>query len=314
MPADVTRRTFSKTLATCLGAAAVAGLPGAAAERRLRIGHTCITWGTFPNAPATLEPAVTDIASLGFSGFETFPQALDDWDRRGELAGLLERHRLPLISGYIFPNVLDPAERKNTLAEVVRLAALVKKYGGSFVVIQAHSSVRNVPNYDFREHRANIVASLNEYAKAIADLGLGAGLHQHTGTAVDTQDQVYAVMEAVDTRYMKFAPDVGQLQKAGADAAKVVHDFREITVHMHLKDWKGWEHFAGYCPLGEGKVDIQAILNTMEAANPAANIMVELDPSRDAPYAPLETAKISRKYLESLGYVFPMSARRSASR
>ena len=57
------------------------------------------------------------------------------------------------------------------------------------------------------------------------DLGLGAGLHQHTGTAVESRDETYAVMEAVDTRYLKFAPDVGQLQKGGADAAKVVKDF-----------------------------------------------------------------------------------------
>lgn len=210
--------------------------------------------------------------------------------------------------------MLDPGERKGTVAEIVRLGALVKKYGGNYIVIQAHNSVRNVPSYDFQEHRASIVASLNEYGKAISDLGLGVGLHQHTGTAVDTQDQVYAVMEAVDTRYMKFAPDVGQLQKAGADAAKVVHDFREITTHMHLKDWSGWEHFAGYCPLGEGKVDIQAILNTMEEANPGANIMVELDPSRNAPYTPLQTAEIARKYLENLGYTFRTPAKVGASR
>jgi len=304
MPAEVTRRTFSRAVVACLGAAAAGALPAAAQARRLTIGHTCITWGTFPNASNTLEPAMTDIASLGFAGFETFPQVLADLDARGELSGLLEKYKLPLIAGYVFPNVLDPGERKNALAEIVRLGTVVKKYGGRYLVIQAHNSVRKIPNYDFKEHRANIVASLNEYGKAVTDLGLGVGLHQHTGTAVDTEDQVYAVMEAVNTRYMKFAPDVGQLQKAGANAAKIVHDFREITTHMHLKDWSGWEHFGGYCPLGEGKVDIQAILGTMESANPTANIMVELDPSRKAPYTPLETAQISRKYLEKLGYTF----------
>jgi inosose dehydratase len=196
----------------------------------------------------------------------------------------------------------------------VRLGTTVKKYGGAYLVIQAHGSVRNIPNYDFEEHRANIVVSLNEYGKAVTDLGLGVGLHQHTNTAVDTQDQVYAVMEAVDTRYMKFAPDVGQLQKAGADAAKIVHDFREITTHMHLKDWSGWEHFAGYCPLGMGKVDIERILNTMEEANPQANIMIELDPSRNAPYTAVESAEISRKYLEKLGYTFTTPVTTEASR
>jgi hypothetical protein len=34
--------------------------------------------------------------------------------------------------------------------------------------------------------------------------------------------------------------------------------------------------------------------------------MIELDPSKNAPCTPLETAQISRKYLETLGYTFPM--------
>ena len=141
------------------------------------------------------------------------------------------------------------------------------------------------------------------------DLGLGAGLHQHTGTAVESRDETYAVMEAVDTRYLKFAPDVGQLQKGGADAAKVVKDFLPITVHMHLKDYKGWEHFAGYCPLGEGKVDLKAILDMVEGANPGANIMHELDGSAGAPYTPLQTAQTGKAYLQKLGYTFRDSSR-----
>ena len=118
----------------------------------------------------------------------------------------------------------------------------------------------------------------------MADLGVGSGLHQHTGTPVETRDEVYAVMESVDTRVFKFAPDVGQLQKGGADAAKVVKDFASITVHMHLKDFVNGPHMGGYCPLGIGMVDLKAILETMEQANPKANIMHELDGSRNMPY------------------------------
>ena len=114
------------------------------------------------------------------------------------------------------------------------------------------------------------MSGLNEHGKALNDLGLQAGLHQHTGSAVDLRDEVYAVMESVDTRVMKFAPDVGQLQKAGADAAKVVADFLPIVVHMHLKDYSGGPHFAGYCPLGQGKVDLAQILRLMNDAHPDA--------------------------------------------
>jgi PQQ-like domain len=49
----------------------------------------------------------------------------------------------------------------------------------------------------------NIVTILHEFHKAITDIGLIAALHQHTGTAVETRDETYATMEAVDRRYVK---------------------------------------------------------------------------------------------------------------
>jgi len=73
---------------------------------------------------------------------------------------------------------------------------------------------------------------------------------------------------------------------------------------MHLKDYKGWEHFQGYCPLGEGKVDLKGILDTMEEANPKAGIMHELDGSANQPYTARETAERSKAYLQKLGYEF----------
>ena len=134
----------------------------------------------------------------------------------------------------------------------------------------------------------------------MADLGV-AGLHQRTGLWSNARE-VYAVMESVDTRVF-FAPDVGQLQKGGADAAKVVKDFGAITVHMHLKDFVNGPHMGGYCPLGIGTVDLKAILETMEQANPKANIMHELDGSRNMPYTARQTAEISKWYLQKLGYM-----------
>ena len=111
-------------------------------------------------------------------------------------------------------------------------------------------------------------------------------------------------MESANTKYLKFAPDVGQLQKGGADAAKVVKDFLPLVRHMHLKDYAGGEHFAGYCPLGMGKVDIPAILDMVESVSEQPNVMVELDPSSKQPMTPLETAQTSKAYLQKLGYKF----------
>jgi inosose dehydratase len=298
------RRAFAKTVLAGLGVAAVPHWPSrvAAQSRKLQIGCTALIWGALPRTPENLEPAVRDMAGLGFHKFETFAAIFEDWDKKGSLADLLARHAIPVVSVYATMQVIDPAVRKDELAKLKGWATVLKKYGGRFVVLAPNGLKRE--GYNFQEHRANIVSALNEYAMAVNDLGLGAGLHQHTGTAVETRDETYAIMEAANTKYLKFAPDVGQLQKGGSDAAKVVKDFLPITAHMHLKDWVGGEHFAGYCPLGQGKVDLKAILDMMEASNANANIMVELDGSPKQPYTPLETAQISKAYLEKIGYKF----------
>ena len=294
------RRNFAKTIAAGFGAAAFPSLVSAQ-SRKLRIGCTALIWGAVPRTPENLRTAVRDMASLGFHGFETFASIVNDWDAKGTLGPLIEEYRIPLISGYATVQLTNTSTRKDDVAQLIQWGKAVRKHGGRFMV--PPNGVKRT-EFTFSEHKADIVASLNEYATAMNDVGLGAGLHQHTGTAVETRDETYAVMEAVDTRHCKFAPDVGQLQKGGADAARVVKDFLPITVHMHLKDYKGWEHFAGYCPLGEGTVDLTAILDMVEGANPSANIMHELDGSANAPYPPLRTAQIGKAYLQKLGYTF----------
>jgi inosose dehydratase len=295
MSASLNRRTFAKSFAFGLGA--VSQMHLAAQSRRLKIGHTGITWGR-----SGIEQAIQDIAGLGYHGFETFGNVLESWEAQGGLGRLLDEHKLQLIAGYCGCNLMDPALRKDEIAKMVGWGKLIKKYGGNISVIGPNSVKRE--EYDFSAHKANIVTGLNETAKALTDIGLVAVLHQHTGTCVETREETYAVMEAVDTRYVNFGPDVGQLAKGGADPVRVVKDFLPLVHHMHLKDFSGGEHFIGYSPLGQGKVDIAAILDLMETANPEGMVMVELDSGRDMPMTPLETAQISKACLEKLGYTF----------
>jgi inosose dehydratase len=297
------RREFTKTVLAGLGAAALPAL-GSAQTRKVRIGCTALVWDALPRTPENLEVALKEMSALGFHKAETFAAIVEDWDRKGTLGELLARHRIPLVSAYATVQLTDPSKRKENLAQLIAWGKILKRHGGTFMVLAPNGVGANREGYTFEEHKANIVASLNEYAGAMNDLGLGAGLHQHTNTAVETRDETYAVMEAVNSKVCKFAPDVGQLQKGGADAAKVVKDFLSITVHMHLKDWVGGEHMAGYCPLGQGKVDLKAILDMVEQSNPDTNVMHELDGSPKMPYTPYETAQISKTYLQKLGYTF----------
>jgi inosose dehydratase len=301
---QIDRREFCQTLALGLAGSALAGRAAleAAAPPRLKIGCTGLIWGATPKTPENLTQAVTDMHSLGFHCFETWGSVMQAMDEKGALQDLLAKNPIPFRSAFMGVNVHDPSKLKESIAQVIAWGKVTRKYGGTFAVVNAGGVDRK--NFDFAAAKANIVSGLNEHGKALQDLGLDAGLHQHTGSAVDTRDEVYAVMQAVDPRHMKFAPDVGQLQKAGADAAQVIQDFLPIVVHMHLKDYSGGEHFVGYCPLGQGKVDLVRILTMMNESQPKADVMVELDGSPNQPYTPRQTAEISKAFLQKQGYQF----------
>src|SRR5215207_4523951 len=293
----ITRRTFTSSLALAAAAAAVpAGALRAFAGKRLKVGHTGITWGF---KPTDAEQAIADVGSLGFAGYESFGNVLEYWDKQGGLKTLLDAAQVPLRSAYCPVNLMDPALRKDEIEKLLGWGRLIKKCGGSVAVIGPNNVKR--PDYVFAEHKTHIVEALNDMCRALDDIGVVGVLHQHTGTSVETRDETYAVMEAVNTRYVKFGPDVGQLQKGGSDPVKVLKDFLPTVRHVHMKDYDGGEHYLGYTPLGLGKVDIAGLCDLLESSGNDLMIMAELDPSKGQPHTPLDGARINKEALQKLG-------------
>src|SRR5260370_22540222 len=171
MNATLNRRDFSKALALGLCASTRALL--AAEPRKIKIGYTCLIWNVLPRTPENLEGALKDVSSLGFYKFETFAEVLESWDQKGELGKLIGRYKVPLTSGYLTTNVTEPAKRKENLDMVTRLAKLIKKHNGTFMVLAANGVKRS--EYHFQENRQNIIASLNDYATAAHGARLRAG-------------------------------------------------------------------------------------------------------------------------------------------
>lgn len=300
MKATLNRRMFLSTMAMSLVATGLHKALAATKSRTVKIGHTGITWQN-----DEIAQAVNDVAVLGFYGFETFGDVLENWESRGGLGRVLEEHHLPLISGYCVVNLTEASQRKDTLQKVTNQAQIIRKYGGKVAVIGPNSVRRE--SYSFAAYKSNIVSMLNDTAKAVTDIGLTPALHQHTGTCVETRDETYAVLDAVDTKYVKFGPDIGQLTKGGADAVQVVKDYLPLIQHMHLKDYNGVDpNLAGYCPLGQGKVNIPAILDLMEGKKINGMIMLELDNNGNnlTHTPPKQLAAISKKYLETIGVKF----------
>ena len=297
MNSTVSRRTFLTRTVT--GAAAIAAMPEtlfASPFSNIPIGYTGITWSN-----STIDDAIGTVAKLGFYGFETFGDVLVQWESKGGLEPVLRENHIPLISGYCTLNLTDATKRQETIDKAISWAKLIKKTGGRIFVLGPNPVPRDT--YNFAEHKANIVATLNEASKAVVDQGLTPVLHQHTGTCVETRDETYATLDAIDHTTLKFGPDVGQLTKGGSDAVQVVKDYLPLVQHMHLKDYDGKDpNMAYYCPLGQGKVDVPAILSLMAGRKISGMVMVELDNDpRKSSTPPSELAAASQAYLKKIG-------------
>ena len=301
------RREFVK-LAGMAGAAALIN-PGFAFEeakkRRFKIGSTFILWGYGAD---NLEPALNDMAALGYHAFETFGGVIEEWEtRRGGFGQVVQKHGVPIISAFCATDVLDPAKTKDEREKLVRWTKMLKANGGK--LIEYCAGGKRTKDFNYKDYAKNMIDSMNEYAKAVTDEGLVCALHPHTGTPVETEEEIYYVMNNLDTSYMKFGPDVGQIQKGGGDPVKICNDFMSLIEHVHLKDYAGGETgYLGYSPLGKGKVRIADILKMLEKRRDhmTGMIMFELDYQADGkpPYSNYEAAKISRDFLAKLNYKF----------
>jgi len=296
----MTRRTFAGSLAASAVAAATPKSLFAARKRNIHIGHTGITW-----VNSDVDQAIQDVGKQGFYGFETFGQVLVSEEPKGGLGRILDANHLPLISAYCTLNLTDPSKRKDQMALAATWAGLIKKYNGRIFVLGPNQVDRRT--YKYEDHKANIISTLNEAAKVVTDHGITPVLHPHTGTCIIDGNETYTTLATVDTRYLKFGPDVGQLTKGGENALQVVKDHLALVEHMHLKDYNGKDpHLLGYCPLGQGEVNIPGILDLMEGRKIKGMVMVELDndPRDPSPIPPIKLVEESKAYLEKIGVKF----------
>jgi inosose dehydratase len=296
---EMSRRAFigtvaSTAIASCLGKAH-------AGARKLKIGHTGITWGY---APQNAEAAIRDIAAAGYQHFESFGSVLAWWESRGGLKTILDQHGVALRSAYCPFELTDSTKRNENVANASRWGRLIRAAGGTIAVVGPNSVKR--PGFSMGESRAQVVSALNDIGRALNDAGVIPALHPHSGSCVQSRDDVDQVMGHVNLDLMKLAPDVGELTACGADPLPILKNYLPVIHHVHLKDYSvDAQTHDGYCPLGEGHVDIGGAIDVVEETKNDVMMMVELNPDANGRGpSPLETARTSRRFLEKAGYTF----------
>ncbi|NLV73921.1 MAG: TIM barrel protein [Chloroflexi bacterium] len=262
---------------------------------KFKIGHTGITWG-FSND--ITEQAIKDTAELGYNAYETFGSVVQDFEREpGGFTALLKKYDIPLSAAYCYSTFFDPADAKEDIERVLGWIRASAKVGAEAIVLQGGK--RGQLPYPYFKEMGEI---FNLFGRTAKELGMTTSIHPHTGTIIETDEEIDAILAAVDPDLVGFAPDTGQITAAGSDCVRVLRAYKDRIKHVHLKDWGGGKEtgYAGYERIGYGVIDMAGVFEVLEEINYSGWVMVELDGTPKATRPPRQAAADSQAYLEKL--------------
>jgi inosose dehydratase len=281
-----------------------------------RIAAAPISWGVC-EAPdwgyeMPAERVLSEMRSLGVRATELGPTGYLGEDP-GQVRELLDRHGLRLVGGFL-PVVLhvDGADLAEAEAAIRALADV-----GAQVVVLAARSVdgsyeRRVP-LDDGEWRT-LLGNLERVRDLAGQHGLAASLHPHAGTAIEGRE---AVLRLLDSSDVPLCLDTGHLLIGGTEPLELVRSAADRVAHVHLKDVRASLARTAlddsyvravrqglYTPLGDGELDIAAVVAALEAVGYQGWYVLEQDCALDAapPAAagPVEDVRRSIEFLAKL--------------
>jgi inosose dehydratase len=289
MTESLTRRELFHRFGTAALAAPL--LRRVLSSQDIRLGYASITWD------GRDQEAIADIAALGFRGIQLRSNVMTRYESRpAALRELLDRHGLSLVAFSSGNLGVDPATERDQLDRHTRHADFVRQVsgGGAFLqIVDERPRDRAVRAADY----ARLGRLLTELGKRTADLGIPLGYHHHMGSIGERPEEIRAVLDATDPRFVKLALDTAHFHQGGGDPAQAVREYADRLLYLHIKDLDGPPY--RFVELGRGKVNFQRVFGALSDVKFNGWAIVELDRVPEPTRSPKESASISKHYLES---------------
>ncbi|HVW89020.1 MAG TPA: sugar phosphate isomerase/epimerase [Gaiellaceae bacterium] len=251
-------------------------------ERSKRLASAPVTWGVWERTtdrddliPA--ERLLRAVADLGFTGIELGPPHYLSPEQ-------LEAAGLDLVGGFAPLHLTDPeAFRQDLVDWVDPIADVLAATGarGPIVLADAETPDRVAAAGRTEEQRRTALRGdalkralelVQEAAERCRAKGVGAVFHHHTATHFESPDEIRSFVEGTD---VPLCFDTGHCAVGGGDPLELARELASHIGHLHLKDVdprlldrvrtgaipveQAWGEGL-FCPMGEGMVDVGAVL------------------------------------------------------
>jgi len=263
-----------------------------------RVAGAPISWGVceVPGWGFQLDPhtVLDQMRELGLAATEFGPVGFlqDDPSARAEQLG---GYGLSAVGGFLPVLLHDPDH--DPMPEVDAFIDGCLACGAGVVVLAAFTGV---DGYDDRpvldeDGWSVLLRNLDRISDHAASRGVVASLHPHVGTMVETGQETERVLSGSK---VGLCIDTGHLVVGGGDPVAITAAQPNRVVHVHLKDVDSGlaeKVIAGelafgdavragiFRPLGQGDVDIAAMVRTLEDAGYQGWYVLEQDVMLDGP-------------------------------
>lgn len=266
-----------------------------------RVAAAPISWGVCEvpgwGHQLTPERVLREMSELGLGATEFGPDGFLP-DAPADKAAVLASHGMKAVGGFV-PVVLhdpshDPVPEVRTALEGFTAA------GAGTLVLAAATGL---DGYDARPELdafgwKTLLSNLDRLAELAASVGITGSLHPHVGTMVEGPGEVDRVL---DGSAIGLCLDTGHLLVGGTDPVALARRAATRVVHVHLKDvepdaasavrdgratytWAVANSM--YRPLGQGGIDLSALIGALEGAGYGGWYVMEQDAVLNAEPAP----------------------------
>jgi inosose dehydratase len=287
-------------------------------RQEARIAGAPISWGLCEvpgwGYQLSVQRVLAEMRSLGLSATEFGPPGFladDPVERADQLRGF----ELSAVGGFLVALLHDAAH--DPVPQVDAFFDQCVAVGATVAVLAAHTGAEG---YDVRPSLDDsswqtLLQNLDRIQELAERRNLTATLHPHMGTMIQDAAEVERVMGGST---IGLCVDTGHLAAAGADPVAITAAWSSRVTHVHLKDvdstlaqrvQRGEVPFGEavrlgmFRPLGQGDVDIAAMVATLEAAAYDGWYVLEQDVKLSAEPAgegPITDVRASLNYLVSL--------------
>jgi inosose dehydratase len=284
---------------------------------RHKIAGAPISWGVCEvpgwGHQMPRDRVLSEMKQVGFSACEFGPLGFlpEDPTLRSEV---LTKHSLTAVGGFV-PVVLfdanhDPEPEIRDELEAFRAA------GAEVLVLAAttgdddYNSRPELTEAEWSE----LLRNLDRLENIAAEYGVRAVIHPHVGTVIEGPTDIQRV---VDGTGIGFCFDTGHMMIGGTDPVKFAQEHADRIGHVHLKDVRlavakrvidgEISYYQGvtqglYAPVGQGDVDMKAILAALNTSAYTGWYVLEQDnviTEEPAPLAgPIADAQASVDFLK----------------